>query len=507
MDSKQENNKRMAKNTIALYLRTAVATIISLYMARVLMDTLGAEDYGIYSVVGSIVITFSFFNSTLTSAIQRFMTFAIGKNDIHQLTKVYSMSLIILMFLALIIILVCEIGGLWYINNKLNIPQERLNAAFWVFQFSLLTFVFGVMRIVFESLVISHEKLTFYAYLSIIEACIKLATAYMLYHTASDKLIFYASLVSVVAAVSYFAYFFYCRFSFRNCKFHLSWDPKLFKELFSFSGWSFLGSTTSLCTQQVFILLINNAYGIIANAAMGIATNVSNSVYSFVAGFCTSFRPQIIKSYAKDDYNYYHRLIEITSKISFLLIFTPALLMIINSPLILELWLKNVPEYTVQFTRLILVCCIIDGISNPYNTGIMASGKIRNYQIAISIVFCLDIIFTLYLFSINVPAQYILFSRIATRGVMNLFVGLYYLKKQTSFNSMNYIRKTLSKILLLVVLTIPILILLLKSHSSITLFVYSVLIVALIVFPLSLLILFNSEERKYILSLINKLKK
>lgn len=466
-------NKQIAKNTIALYFRTAFTMVISLYVARAVLDALGEQDYGIYNVVGSIVVTFSFFNTSLQSAIQRFFSFALGKEDNERLCKIFSMSIIILSIMVMIIVLLADSIGLWFLNNKLNIPFNRLSFACYAFQFSIVTFGLSMIRIPFEALVVAHEKMSFFAYLSLLEQGLRIGIVFCLYNSSFDKLILYSILLSFVSLVTLIIYILFCRRKFPYCSFTLLWNKQIFTELFSFSGWTLLGSSTALGTQQALVFLLNVFYGVVANAALGISNHVVNAINSFVGGFQTAFRPQIVKSYAQKDDNYVHQLICSTSKISFLLMFYPGILIICNTPFLLELWLNNVPEYTVSFCRLFLVCSIIDATTGPYNAAIMASGKIRNYQIAISSVFCLDIVCICLMFLFGVGAEYILYSRIATRGFLNMFVGLFFLRKQLNFDVIDYYKRVLFRIIAFILINLPILIIAYYWLSPIYMFFFS----------------------------------
>ena len=496
------NKEKIAKNTIALYIRTGIVTLVSLYMARALLDVLGQENYGIYSVVASIVVTFSFFNSTLTTAIQRFMNFALGKNDELEYRKVYTMSILILIALVIGIVILSETVGLWMLDSKLDIPEDRRTAAVWAFQFSIITFCLGVIRIPLEASVIAHERMTFFAYVSLIEQGLRLLMVYILYHSPIDTLVFYAILISCISLVTFFIYLVFCKKNFKVCKFVKQRDPKLFKQLFSFSGWAFLGSTSSLGAQQLFVFLLNMFYGVIANAAMGIATHIVTAINSFFSGFQTAFKPQIVKSYANNEIDAFKGLITTTSKISFVLMFLPAIIIIVNAPFILDIWLKNVPNYTVAFCRLILVCCVIDATTGPYNAAIMATGKIKHYEIVISIVFFGDILGMIGLFKLGIGAEYILYSRIATRGVLNMFVGLYFMKRLFDFDILNYCKIVFWPITLYLIIMMPIIIFLYRQLSGLGLLLTSSLVILLLGLFLSLFIVFNNRERHFAFNIV-----
>jgi len=499
--SSTSNKERLAKNTIALYIRTGIVTLVSLYMARALLDALGQENYGIYNVVASIVVTFSFFNATLTTAFQRFMNFALGKNDELQYRKVYTMSIIILAVLVVGIIILSETFGIWMLDSKLNIPECRRTAAMWAFQFSIITFCIGVLRIPFEASVIAHEKMSFFAYVSLVEQGLRLLMVYCLYNSPIDVLVFYAISITGVSLFTLIVYIFFCKKKFKVCKVEKQWDPQLFKQLFAFSGWTFFGSTTNLGAQQLFVFLLNMFYGVIANAAMGIASHVASAINSFFAGFQTSFRPQIVKTYANNEMDTFKKLVITTSKISFVLMFLPSIIIIVNAPFILDVWLKDVPNYTVAFCRLILVCCVIDATTGPYNAAIMASGKIRNYELAISSVFLLDIVGIVVMFKLGVGAEYILYSRIATRGVLNMYVGLFFMKHLFNFDVLKYFQMVILPILIYLIIVISLSLLMIEQLHGWNLLLISSIVLLVIGTLLSLFIILDKNERTFLFNI------
>lgn len=504
MENRNETNKRLVKNTFALYCRTAIVMVVSLVVTRYLLKVLGEEDYGLYNVVASVVVLFTFLNASMTQAIQRFITYELGKEDHEGVKTVFSMSFITQMLMIIVLILLCEGIGVWFINCKLKIDPERLVAANWAFQLSILTFCVNFLRVPYESTVIAYERMAFFAYASIIDAVLKLILVFLLALSPIDKLVTYAFLLAGESFLMYLVYRFYCRKKFETSHFHFVWDKAVFFNLLSFSGWSVCASATNIATQKGFVFLLNYYVSLVANAAMGIATQVSTAVNSFVAGFQTSFRPQIVKAYAQDDKPYLVSLITKTSKLSFVLVFIPAIIIIVNAPLILRIWLTDVPDYTISFCRLILVCCIIDGLTGPYNCAIIATGSIRNYQIAISISFTIDLALCWFFLKNGMSAHYILYFRILTRGVLNMIIGLYYLQKQIGFDVLLYAKKVLLPIVIYLVLFLPVLLLLHSYFSDWTLLITSTGYITIFGLILSLLILFTQGERAYLRSLIHK---
>lgn len=500
------DNKRLAKNTLFLYFRTAVVMLLSLYMSRVVLDVLGVENYGIYNVVGSIVILFSFFNNAMTQASQRFITFELGKKEKAQLQKVFSMCINTQILIVIVIVLLAETIGLWFLNFKLNIPPDRMEAANWAYQLSILTFSINVLRVPYDASVVAHEKMSFFAYVSILDAFLKLGAVYLLKVVIFDKLTTYSILITCVALVMFVIYKLYCNSKFRTSHYKFIWDRSLFKKLTSYSGWSLFGSLSNVATQNGFIFLINLFYGVIANAAMGIATQVSHAMSSIVSGFLTSSRPQIVKSYSIGDKNRFFDLIFRTSKFSFSLIFIPALILIINMSLILDIWLKEVPELAVPFAQLLLITVLFDATSAPYNIAIMSSERIKKYQLSISFVFLIDLVVSFSLIKMGISPEYILISRIMTRGFINLLVGLFFLKSVFGFKVQSYVKKVLLPICIVIAVLLPPMILIYQLFSGFTLFIFSTIYLVIFGAILAYFIIFSKNERRYIIGLINRHK-
>lgn len=375
-----ENNKRIAKNTILLYFRMFLTMAVSLYTSRVVLNTLGIEDFGIYNVVGGVVMMFSFLNSSMASATQRFFSFEIGKNDLEQLKKVFSMSVNTHAIIALFIFLLAETIGLWFLNNKLVIPPERLEAANWVYQFSTFSFMLTVMNVPYDGMIIARERMNVYAYVSIVEVVLKLIIVFVLVWGGFDKLKLYSFLVFCVAAIIWSIYKIYCKRKFTETNYTALWDKVLFKTLMNYAGWNLFGNLAAVTMAQGVNILLNLFFGPVVNAARAIAFQVSSALNGFVSNFQMAINPQIIKSYASDDLKYMHQLIFNGSKYSFYLLFCISLPVLLEMELILGWWLKIVPEYTALFCRLILINIMIDSISGTLMTAAQATGRIKKYQ-------------------------------------------------------------------------------------------------------------------------------
>lgn len=449
------DNRRIAKNTIYLYIRTIVVLIVSLYTSRVVLQVLGAEDLGIYNVVGGIVALMSFLQAAQAKATSRFITYELGKRSSDEkLQKVFSVCMTIHVGIALIGFILGETIGLWIITNWTDIPVERQTAAMWTYQFAIVVFCIHLIRVPYDAVVVAHERMSMFAYMSILEAVLQLGIVMLLKKASGDSLIYYAASVAFVALVLYLCYYVYVRMKFQIYVFKPVWDKGYSKSVLSFSGWTLLGSGANTATQQGTNLLMNNFVGLVANAALGFAGQVNIAVGKFVNGFSTAFTPQVIKLYAQKDYIALHALMTRASKFSFALCYFMALPLIVNMEFILTLWLgDNVPMYTKEFCQLILVCTIIDATTGIYNTMVTATGHIKKYQIAISLSFLLDLVCCSILLLCRINPVLVFSSRILTRGLINMGIGLHYIKKYVSFSISAYINGVIVKIGYTILLT------------------------------------------------------
>ena len=377
------NNKRIAKNTLLLYFRMLFLMVVSLYTSRVVLNALGVEDFGIYNVVGGVVAMFSMLSGSLSAAITRFITYELGTGNQDNLKNIFSSAVTIQIGLAIVIILLAEAVGVWFLNVKMNIPETRMAAANWVFQFSILTFAINLISVPYNASIIAHERMSAFAYISILEAIGKLAIAYLITVSPMDKLIFYALLMCAVALLVRLVYGYYCKKHFKECIYHFLWDKDLLKRMFGFAGWNFIGASSAVLRDQGGNVVINLFCGPAVNAARGIAFQVNTAVHGFVTNFMTALNPQITKSYASGDREYMKTLIFQGARLSFYMLLLLSLPILVNTHYILALWLKIVPEHTVLFVQLILLFGLSESISNPLITAMLATGKIRNYQLMV----------------------------------------------------------------------------------------------------------------------------
>ena len=380
MSVNSENNKRIAKNTLALYARMLFTMAVSLYTSRVVLNTLGVEDYGLYNVVGGFVAMFSFFNAAMASATQRYMNFELGRGDTERLHKVFCTSVNIHALISALVLVLSETVGLWFVHTQLSIPPDRFGAALWVYHASVLASVVMVMSIPYNAAIIAHERMGAFAYISVLEVTLKLLIVYLLVVADIDKLKLYAVLMLLVQVLIRIIYGRYSGRHFAETKYRRIWDGPLFREMTGFAGWNLFGNIAAVAFTQGLNVLLNMFFGPTVNAARGIAVQVQNAIKGFCVNFQTALNPQITKSYASGDTAYMHSLVFTSSKFSYYLLLMLSLPVMLETPLILQWWLGAVPGHTVAFVRYILVISMVDSLANPLIQAASATGRIRRYQ-------------------------------------------------------------------------------------------------------------------------------
>lgn len=445
-ESNHSKNKRIAKNTLMLYVRTIFTMVVSLYTSRVILQTLGAENYGIYNVVGGVVAMFSLFSSSLSAAISRFITYELGKNNIKRLSDVFSTSLNIMIVLSVVLAIVIEIAGVWFLNVKMNIPAERMEAANWVMQCSIIVFVINLICVPYNAAIIAHEKMNVYAYISILDVILKLLVTYALYISPFDKLISYAILLVIVHLLLRFVYGIYCKRKFEECKFRLIYDKSLLKQMGNFAGWNLLGSGAYLFNTQGVNIVTNMFFGVIVNAARGVAGQAETAVRMFVNNFTTAINPQITKSYAEGNYDYMFTLVCRGAKFSYLLMFIFVIPFMFEADKILELWLGDVPESAALFLKLSLVGTLFDILGNSTAHAAWATGDVKLYYKYVASIGCIVFPASYLAFLAGLPAytSYVIFIVIY---LILIFVKLYLLKRMMNFPVQKYIREVVFRIL------------------------------------------------------------
>ena len=387
--SPSENNKRIAKNTLMLYTRQILILLVSLYTVRVVLNALGVKDYGIYNVVGGIVSLFSFLSGSMASATQRFFSFAIGQEDEAKLKKTFSVNLVIYIAIVLVAFILLETVGSWFINQQLKVPPERFHAAQWVYHFSVLTFIAIIFTSPFMAIIIAHEDMQIYAYVSIVEVALKLGIVFLLMYLPWDKLEVYGVLLFVVSIINTVIYIGICIKKYKECQFReFYWDKALLDEIVGFTGWTLFGQLTTVLRNQAVTILLNQVFTPIVVAARAIATNITSKINIFSNNFNIGLYPPIIKSYAAHEKENMFSLIFNGAKITFFLMWVFALPLSIEMDTILQFWLKTPPEGAVLFTRLALIEVLINSISLPITTAARAPGKMRMYELTLG---CLQI--------------------------------------------------------------------------------------------------------------------
>lgn len=466
MATTSDNNRRIAKNTLYMYIRMGLTMLVSLYTSRIILQYLGVSDYGIYNVVGSVITAFSFISAPLGTATQRFYSFELGKDNKMQLNVIFNMSFVIYLILALFLVIIIELAGIWFINNKMTLPEDRLDAALFSFHFYTITFVLGLLKVPFDALLIAHEKMGYYARISILEVILKLLNAFSLAYFAVDKLKLFSvnhMVISIVlllmVAIYSFRHFNYIHF----VKTKNIWDKEIFKSLFSFSGWTLFGSVASMTTRQGINILLNTFFGVVVNAAMGIANQVNSAITQFVHNFQVAFRPQIVKYYAEGNLSQLFTLINRTSKLSYMLMFGLICPLWFNFQFVLELWLgqNSVPDFAASFCILMTIYALLESLSAPMWIAIQATGDIRKYQIVISSIMFMNIVLSYIFLKIGLNPTVVLEIKCCL-DLLYLAIRLSFIKKMIGFPISSFIKNVISP--MLIISTLPIVVLVIISY-------------------------------------------
>ena len=439
------SNKRIAKNTFYLYLRMLMVMLVSLFTVRIVLNALGAEDYGINNVVGGFVTMFAFLTSTLNSSSLRFFAYNIGKNDQVKISQYFTMSFWCFVIMAGVILILAETIGLWFVTNKLTIPSNRMDAAFWVYQFSIFTFVLKIIAIPYNSIVIAHERMNMYAILGVIECILKLGVAYLIFISPFDKLKSYTLLMFLFGALIDSYYFIYGLKNFPECHIRRFWDSKIFHEIANYSGWTLFGTLSGVFRGQGINILLNVFFNPVVNAARAIAFQINSHVNGFVMNFYKAVQPQITKSYGAGDLSSVHSLVLRSSRFCFYLILILSMPVLLETEYILKIWLKNVPEYTVLFTRLVILTAIVDSTAYPLQTSISATGRIKYFQIITGGLLILNLPIAWIFLHLGYPPQVTMYIAIT----ISIIAQITRVKKEKK-----YVNLSISKYLKDVVFTI-----------------------------------------------------
>lgn len=429
--------------------------VVALYTSRVVLNALGVEDYGLYGVVGGIVVFFNVISGSLNAAISRFITFELGKEEQERLNKVFCTAVNIQLLMSVLFVVLAEIVGVWFLNNHLNVPEGRLSAAHWVLQSSIISFAVGLLSVPYNSTIIAHERMDAYAYISILSTFLNLGVALVIDYIIIDKLIFYALAILGINVIMQFIYAFYCRTHFPETRWRLVKDKVLLKEMTSFAGWNFLGASSGVLMGQGVNMLMNVFFGVAVNAARGIAGQVDNAINMLVNNFTVALNPQITKSYASGDLKYMHDLVCKGAKYSFFIMLLPSLPILLETETILQVWLKQVPEMTVVFLRLTILISLNSVLSQTLIASMLANGHIKKYQIVVGGLNMLIFPLSYVAFKLGLPsyASYVIQFFIF---FIELIARLVLLKEMVSLSISKYLNQVLLRITYVSVLSIPI---------------------------------------------------
>lgn len=503
-------NQRIAKNTILLYLRMLFTMAVSLYTSRVVLNTLGVVDYGIYNVVGGVVSMFTFLNSAMVTSTQRYLTFELGRGNHKRLQEVFTTSFYIHIIIAFLIVILSETIGLWFFYEKMVIPTERMVAAMWVFQLSIVTMIINVMSVPYNAAIVAHEKMGAFAVISILEVTLKLLIVYLLVIGSFDKLILYAVLT---ACVQLFVRFIYTQYSHRHFfETHLlhKIDYTLMKEMGKFAGWNVWGNMAAMLYGTGINMLLNVFFGPVVNAARGIAVTVESSVSQFSTNFLMAVNPQITKLYAQGNIQEMHLLIFRASKFTCFLLFALSLPILIETETILRLWLKIVPDYTVSFLRLLLIIVIINGMARPFMTAAAATGDVKRYQAIIGgvLLAIVPIAYIILKFGGNPTSVYIVYLCVA---IVAFFTRLIIIRSMINLSLRTYFNDVLLKAFSVCLSSSMLMIVLKNTLPSSTIWSLSLCVIGVVVVILiSYFCGLTSGERSFVNSkcaaILSKLK-
>ena len=503
------SNKRVMKNTLMLYIRMLLLLFINLFSSRVILRELGVDDYGIYNVVGGIIVILSFLNAAMASGTQRFMNVEMGRKNQKALNKVFSTSQQIHLLVAICIIVIAETIGLWFLNYKMNIPEDRMVAANWVYQFSIISAIVGVFSVPYNASIISHEKMSAFAYISIFEAVMKLIVAFAVILFPFDKLIFYAALILITGTVTCIIYIIYGIRNFEECKYStLIVDRSMMKQMLSFSGWTIFGNLGYILHTQGIAIVINIFFTVAVNAAQGIANQVNGLVTQFATNFLIALNPQVVKNYAAGDLDRMHTLIIRGCKMAFCLMCFFVIPLILEASMVLKIWLGIVPEYAVIFMRLVLLISLINSFSSLLAASKGATGDIKTYQLTLTIIGAFHLPLAWLVFELGGGPEYSMYVYLLIVIILQVF-RIWFVCKSVKMNILRFVKDVLVRCLLVLeaASVLPVIVHVLSSPSILTTIVVGTVSVISVIFS-TLYLALTTLERDAILNLIfSRIKK
>ena len=499
------NKKLIAKNTVVLYIRMIVVMFITLYTSRIVLKALGVEDFGLYGVIGGVVGLFAFLKTSMGKATQRFLNVEMVAEG-GDLKSVFRTSMTIHFLIAFIILILAETIGLWFLNAKINIPEGREFAANVIYQTTIASLCMSMIEIPFNADIIAHEKMTFFAVISVLDAMLKLLIAFLILFDNGDRLILYGILMMGISIFNVILYYLYCKRKFFEISLKPCYDRERFKSIFGFVGWTLLGQAAVIGCNQGNGILVNMFHSVAANAAMSIGNQVSHAVTNLASNFQTAFNPQITKSYAEGNYDNLRNLVFSTSKISYCLLFVAMLPVAFNIDLILDIWLEKVPELSDIFCILFMVNAIINALSAPLNFSVMASGNIKWFQIVTAIVYLSDLVILYFLFGMGLPPATAMWVKVSIM-IAILFVRLYYAHREIEcIDLISYLKQVLIPLAVMSAGSIVIAFALHPLFTCLTMRIILTMTIISVNLLLMWFVAFNKSQRKSLISLIQKRK-
>lgn len=505
IEVQSSNNKRMAKNALMLLFRMTLTMGVSLYTSRVVLQVLGVEDYGIYHVVAGFVTIIGFLYGAMSSATQRFLSFELGKQGTKDLRGIFSMSLNIHFLIALIVLLLGETVGLWFLKNYMTIPIDRLDTAKWVFHLSLMSFMITIISVPYNALIIAHEKMEIFAWISIVDVILKLMIVFMLSWFGLDKLFLYAILILVAAIIVFIIYKSYCNFNFSESKFRFYWDKSLFNTLISYTGWNMWGTLSMTMSSQGINILLNMFFGPSINAARAIAMQVAGALNHFGWSLQVAINPQITKSYAMSDLEYMHKLVCYGAKYNFFILLILAMPVFINTDAVLNVWLVSVPAYASIFVQLALINIIIDSMSATLITSAQATGNIKKFEIIVSGILLLNLPLSYLIIDAGVQPSTALYVGIGI-SIIAFIARLVILEKLTSLPVVKFLYEVVGRAIFILVSTGVLSYILINNLLEERSFWIESILITFCVLISILFFGFGSIERNYILKALKNRK-
>lgn len=501
-------NTTIAKNTLFLSLRMVFVLFVSLYTSRVFLNVLGVEDYGISNVVAGFVSMFSFLNTSLANAIQRFYNAELGKNGSKGITKVYNTSLVIQGIIAFLVVALLESVGLWYLYEKMVIPSDRFEVAFWLYQFSTISAAVVIMQSPFTAAVMAYERMNTYAVISILEVILKLGFALALPYISIDRLLMYGAFYMVLSILTFLSYFIYSKKEFNELHFQRSYKKSMFKDMISFSGWNLCGTFACMIREQGLNMVLNIFFGPIVNAARGVAYQVSGALQGFVSNLSLAAKPQMVQSFATGDSSRTIKLMYTMSKLSFIFLFVLSVPVIFNIDYILHLWLGNVvPDHAANFVILVIITNFMNNLNAPLSNVVYATGNMRNYEVTFSVINLLIIPISFIVLKLGAPAEMAFIVYL----VMTVFVQigcLLVIQTLTKISLSDYFMSLIVPIVIVACITLPLIYIInFYLQQKLIGIVIEYIVITLLSSVLFYYVVLDSTEKKFVNNIIYKLKK